>query len=513
MKNIKLFTLALAILLAACSNPPKHEIHVPNNSSIVGVINTSQIVQKVAWDALFSNDLFEKMGKKGKKMEESMGNLGESGIDFMENIYFFKTEELKDESFALLLNLKDESQLEAMLSKEEARVNEVDGVKHAYINGVNYSFSNGVLLMIMSNGNSNYDNYAAKVLNTDYSSDQTKAIKETLAKNNDVVYCMDMGAFLPQQVNDLGIESEMFDIQKTKDDLLFASIDFEDGSILANMTYEYGEEMAKEVAKYSKDNKVGDLLNKAASENVIATTGFSFDLKSIVKRLEEQKLTIQPDKMLAPYNTSVNDIANLLSGDFFVYLSDIQMETSVQSNMRYDYEMEDYVMNKDTVTSPIAHSTLMLGIADQSRAQELIQQFSLFMQKEDGYYSVKLNEGIYLDLEDGALIISNDENAIKGIQKKSGLKINSEVERIAKKGPVHAWADMKKVSEGYNNIVPNEEKIFGVLYNNLDQFLFESESNSDNFKYDVNLKFADPSKNSLLQLIEMASEPEFQEAI
>ena len=506
MKIKSLLFIAACTILFSCSNKVPHSNHIPDNASVYGVINTPNIISKVAWDALLSGDLFDKLGKQGKSMESTMEDFHQSGVDIMENVYFFKSPELEEQDFAAILKLTDSKMLEDYLNKKGAEVSFVDGVSFGHIDEINYSFKNDVLLLIISEDNKGAQTYSQKVLNTDYSKTHNENMSTGLQMTHDLVYCMDVAAFMPQQLEAFNMSDEVFNADNIDGDMMYAYMNFESGKIHGNMAYLFGQNSSKEADKYNKDNQIEPLINTAAGEKVLASASLSFDFKMLLERMNERGLSENVDVMLSPYNTSMADITSLLSGDFLYLLSGIDSEEQVQTRMHFDPELLDYYQTEDTVTVNTISSTLLIGISKQERAQELLNQFSLFMMDKGGYYEVKLTGGIYVTLQEGALVLSNDESVLKGIVNKENLELNEKAKEIATKGPIHVWANMKEVSTGWKKIDPSNEKLMNIIYQNLSELTLDSDIDSEKVEYNINMMFEDQSKNSLLQIIELISE-------
>lgn len=506
MKLLKILSISFLIVLTACTNEDKLENHIPDNSIFLMKVNTPSMIKKVAWDAFFSQNLFD-LFDKDKKAGKSMKKMSKSGLDLTHEMYLLKTPDYFNEEFSILLKLDKQAELKHLLSEENIETKESNGITRARIdNGVFLSFSEKTALVTVTDRVEFLNELERQILSNTYTISE-KMLMDVINSNHDIVSTSDYSEVLKTQMATLTYDKNAFDVSVFEDDYIFGYIDFLDGEVISDYTYFSGKKSAEFMKSITKENEVTKLVAACSGEKPLMLMSASFNFTGLVDFMKQSGIMTDIDKksqLLKLYGTSADEILSFIKGDFLVYLEKVEEKEVVKTAYRFNEalgSMEPYI---DTVNQVSPVFAISHTINKQERLNELIGSFRTMLEEKDGYISMKGGGDTHIRINEGVLTFTNSEDLMKEMVAGSSLKLSeNNMTHLANKSYL---VDMSTdpLLDAAKRLLPDAAEPFTMIQEVLEGLNSSGGMSPEGFNYNTVVKLKNKEDNSLFQIFELA---------
>lgn len=499
-----LFVALLTLLMSACGGKkaPEHTKLIPKDAIFVARFDIKQLTSKtIALDKLATEENLQQMGASKKEAEKASKNIKkflDSGIDFLNNFYFFSDELNNEDKFGLTFALDNEAKFSKFIQNDEFWKNTDGAKKPEYKEDGKIKFAvfddkktiiawqgkTGLLLSKRGNSTNELKKYFGMKDSETLLSNAS--FKDFTSKAYDASIWIDFN-----KVADLGgaeatMAMGMAGISN-KDTYLALGFTFDKGKILMNIDYTGNESIEKMNNKIANSNISSDILKNIPLAE--PTTGFSFSIKldGFLEYLKERGQISVLDKQLRQIGITSEDLAPL-TGDVF----------GASSTIKFDARSSEV---------PVEF-VISLGIKDKKSFEALLDKINNktggVLSKEGNTYSMPLNYGGIVVTDKAAYI--TPENKLK-----DNVKAGKNELKGVLKDNVGKYASVVYVGKGFFDAlvaskIYRKNASFKVLGNQfpVESVLFTAEKmKNKKAQSELTITLTDKSKNSLLTLIDL----------
>lgn len=431
--------IAATLALSSCSSTPDNMIAIPKDTHLVSSIDLFSLALKGSLDDFPQTELYKALKKEfhseNKKAAKTFDNLVEdpfiTGIDLMSEAFIYYIKSAENETFiAVSVELGSKEKFEAFLEQTtgemavEFSIEREEGFQYAMLSGsqaIGWDEDKAVLLVAQ--------NYSSREL-LDFELDYLFSLDERscIAQNKDFSSFYDDKKDLSLWVStNLFADAPSVNVMKMYNDVDFsdsyihAYLDFQDGKVSLQGRLLPSEKLEKTMDKY---DLYGQSFNTELlhyfPEQSFAATSFSVNVLSLFDYLEEtSKLEEFEENFKKEMGLEARDAFNALGGSMVLSLSDFEtqeVEVSRYSYGGYEPHIREQVM-------PLI--SFAFDVKDRSTVKSMLEKIGEKDLKDRGdYYEFKMiNYDVYLALNDGVCLVSNDLKSIKSF-KDGGLSPN-----------------------------------------------------------------------------------------
>lgn len=372
MKRRSLLILsAVAIMFASCGTKGGESsgLMVPEDASMVIHINTPSLSSKLSWDEIKQTTWFKEIlaDKNEEDPDDSLAkeylkDPASTGIDTKSDILFYMKKHGEGSYIIVAGSVADDDAFEKFLTaqskskglkvKESKGFNYLESKDGAMVwNKSHFAFcDNGEMpnpAMLMKRGDRNSDSEYREAFPAD--SLRIFAIAALTLKDGDNLDKDPRFASLIKDGKDMHVWLNMANFYSGmnkavpmmesnaifKDNLMAASLNFENGKIVASAKQYYSESMTKLLSKYKSKPITADVINRIPADNVIGLIAFNFSPEGIKELFRMTNMDAMGDMFLGQLGLNTDDLIKATNGEVLISFSDptqVQKPITVTQN-------------------------------------------------------------------------------------------------------------------------------------------------------------------------------------
>ena len=532
IKKILFYTCSIAVIaFASCTNKNKLDQAklIPKDASLVMVINTPSMEEKIKSDAFLKMDSVMKSvitKEDSIKIKKQFGKLKDA-IDLKEKFVFFMTQKLKGKTPVININiiavLKDAKTFESAIKENEdwknITIKKTETFSY-FLPDNKYAISwNDKFVMLSINPEK--DGYSFD--NTTGSFGMTKAdtvlfIKQitkyfTLAENESLasvkpfvdlihenadVYSFSNTTYLTSYLSLMPIQLVKLD-SLVRDNYSTGTISFVNGKVESNGTMYLNKGLAELLKKYSGNSVQTNMLDAYPTQDINGFVLASFNPAVIGGLLKELDVETLADGYLQKAGMSTKDIYQSLKGDINVAFSDFKMVNNPQG----------------FGTTSSAKYLVEATIADKEnfhKLMDLLLPTGKIIKVGNGYtLSPDLAGYAFLHTDDQHLVIATDAGVYKEyVSGKSKNNIPEDIKSAVKGKSFAMYLNIDNFLSGLDILSAKDTMIKNNIQrvrNTIKDAIVTTDNLKDGeIKSHGELRLKDNKQNSLIQLNNMIME-------
>lgn len=511
-------------LLSSCSKPSENSRYISKDAIGVLSINTSQLVEKVAWSALSGSPMFKELTSKAGGDSTSF-DITKTGIDIATFFaYAVPDQRLANKSrFMVLIPLKDATKFQAFVKEKfpQAKIETKGDITMATLNeNVMMGWNKSTAIVAGSAPQNRYAEAGEPIPSANQAAILGEEIEKTFAMKEDMSMASnkrftdlqkekhDIGFFLNYETfaanmpqDQMGTAGMMMASQKKllKDAFIAGGVDFEKGKIVGDATYYFNNDVktiANAMESKSADN---DLLKRVAGTQMNLMMSYHFNPKGIKVMAETMGVMGFGNAALKEAGLTIDDVLNAFSGDFLLAVTDFAVKT----------ESKSYSMGGNSVnyTSPVPSfkASLSFKIKDKAAFDKVMQAAvtkEMLTVTAPGVYNFAGFATLAANGEYGA--VSNDSLVARDFLTAPGTA-KFDIPADVKNNPYGFYADIKNSikSVPLDLLYGKEDTaVFHDARNLLESIsAYGGKVNGDHSDFHFEMSFQNKEQNSLMQLI------------
>jgi len=516
--------ICFSIFLSSCSSSDSNTKYISKDAIGVLSINTSQLVKKVAINALSGSPIFQDMLKKAGSDSAAL-DIEKTGIDPLNVFYVYglADQRLSGKSkFMMIVPLKNAANFKAFIKEKfpEAVFSQKDKLNFVKFNA-NICMGWDEKTAIVSAATPNYDewNSLPSAAPVDMITIMTEDIEKTFSldkeqslasndkftklqkENHDISFWLNYEGFIngmPQE--QVGTAGMILASQKNllKDVYIAGGLDFEKGKIVSDATY-YFNSSIKGISEALEPKSISnDLLKRVPGQQMNLMMSYHFNPKGIVKVLETINMLPLATNALQSAGLTLDDVTKAFSGDFLLAVTDFSVASESKS-----YTMNGVSINQ-TAPVPSFKASLSFKINDKASFDKIMQlavNEEMLTSAAPGTYNLGMFATLVTNGEYAA--VSNDAAVASAFMQPGNSKFD--VPSDVKDQPYGFYADIKNSVKSIPLDLIYGKEDTAVFHDG--RMLLESISayggkiDGDHTKFHFEILFQDKGENSLMQLI------------
>lgn len=521
---MKLFKHALAgllivalAMLASCSKSGTGTQYIPKEATAVLLVNGSKIGKKIAWESLWSGDLFKGSKKEAEKPEDM-------GIDILNKFYAYVQQDQRISGGVKtvgILPLSDEKKWADFLKKKypEMTTSKDGDITIAVLEkNMVAGWKNKMAIVAFSpNG---YSDEATTLLTDQVKKSFSLEKDATISKNDKFTQLekkdYDIGVWvnyerMGQSVSEYGLGAAgMLSAQSrlTKDSYVIGGINFEKGAINGEGIYFINPTMVSIMKKLSPDKIDDDLLKRIPSGQLAGVVSYHFNPEGVKTMIDSLGYTNMLNSQLQEQGLTIDGILNAFTGDIMIAATDVKNEERTYSYPSYDGDSTRYTSHE-----PSANWLATFKIKDQAALDKVIQlalQEEALTVKGDHLFEM---DGTYLSAKDGYAVITQKQESLQSFYSATG-SVPAVIPDEVKKNPMGIFIDFKALAPLFqtsNEDSPKEIAAMANMQKLLDHVMaYSTKVSGDHSEFTFKASFQNKDENSLMQIIKLINQ--FSEA-
>lgn len=499
------------VLLSACNTASDREQYIPADAMAVMTLNGSKLGKKIAWDVLFSGDLFKNFKSDDVK---------KTGIDLMNKFYVYALPDQRLNAkmkIVAIIPLANKREWTAFLKNKYPGLHENNekGYHIAALQGNMIAGWNGKTAILVFTPDSygleenNTSAILSETLNTTLHLDGKDAISgnekfQLLQKDN-----FDIGIWvnyerLSQSLPQNPIEAATAfagHASLTQDAYMTGGINFEKGKISGDIKYYANPAMQHIMKQIISENYTDDLAKRMPPGKVAAMLNYHINPQGIKSMLDTMGTTTIINDELENQGLTIDGILRCFTGDFFFSASDVN--TTVKTDtFSFNGHTDTFSRNETS-----ANWILAFKIADRQAMDKLLQVFineKILTGKEENLFSV-VGSPALLALRDSYAVVTAQEQNIGYFFSGSGTG-RADIPAEISRNPMSAFVDLNALSP----LFESRFRVFppsGNMKNLTESIIMYGGTVKDDYTLmHLDINFQQKEENSLLQIIRAAGE-------
>lgn len=528
--------LLLAVIFSSCKkSTPSEAKYIPKDADAVFVLDLKQMQDKlqkggISTDSLVAR-LFRNEPADSKERAEFNELRNNAGINWNEKLFvFFQTKKHSDKStsmvFSAIGHLDDAAKLEAYLKKQEhtkdSAIHKEADYSYQVMNGGGMLAWNDKHVIVthythtpqmtydsvsMSFGKSSDFNQLAEMkaqVNGYFTQKESVADQPAFAgmfKEKADGYMYSSSASSLSYLSMLPIQAPRLQ-ELLSDNFSTATLNFEDGKIVAKSTYYTNPMLTNLIKKYSGPTVNLSMLEKYPSANINGFMLFAFNPEMFGSLLKELELESMANLGLQRIGLTAQDIYKSFKGDISVVVSDLGM-TGIEPQMKKD---EKNMISKKPWGKMIIHAPVG-DKASFAKVMDKAVEAGVMVKTASGYKGSALVSliGMYVEADANNLVIASDsltyqqymsgtaksninQEVLNGFKGKTGAFYFDIANTLA------AFSKDSAATAGYNRSVATARETFKDFIGSSDQF------DGKTVKGTFEVRMQDGKQNSLVTL-------------
>jgi len=498
-------------LLSACNVAADRKKYIPADAIAVVSLNGSKLGKKIAWEVLFSGDLFKNL---------KSDDIKNTGIDLMNSFYVFAlpdqrlTDKLK---FVVIIPLNNQKEWAAFLKTKFPGLQETteDGFQRATLqDNLIAGWNNKTALLVISPGNygfeeSNTTAILQETLDATLKMDEKDAVTsneqfQLLQKDNfDLGFWINyerLSQSMPQ--NAMGMAAA-FTAQSTftRDAYMTGGINFEKGKISGDFKYYSNPSMQGIMKQLITENHNDDLVKRIPPGKVAAVINYHINPMGIRSMLDTLGTITFLNDALESQGLSIDGILQCFTGDFLFSAADV-MSNVILDTFSFNGQTDTFTRKETS-----ANWMLSFKVADQQAMERLLQKFideEIIIQETENLYSIKGSQTL-LALSDGYAVLTAKEQNIRHFFSGPGApRADIPAEVIYNPmGIFIDWTAMSPVLDSRFGSLSASGKMQALPTN---MVFYGGAMKNDFAEMHMDINFSQKEENSLFQIIRAISE-------
>jgi len=521
-KSLLILVAVVAVFASCKKSVPKQVKYIPKDATFVLGINTRSLYEKAGKSNISLDSVFNTFSKEAAdpdvtKMKNAVGDLKDAGIDFSEQIYLFvkaggSIMNGKSVSMATIALLKDASKFEAYLRKQKADVSIKKEAKYSYAalgNDFVAGWSSDVAIISnVSGGRNAPGSYSSgegtlsqaqlTTLFEQKDEESAASISEfrDLVKEKADAFFWSNSSSIFDQVPMLGMTkvSDLF-----KDTYTAGTINFEDGKIVAD-TKSYSSKALQDIIKKHPSQDLDfKMITQYPSSNIDGFISFSFNPELLIDILKYSGFDGQANQFLGDLGFTIEDVAKAFKGDVAAVVSDLTVVT--KPNPYYPAA---------TTKQPEVKFIFNAKVGDKASYDKVmgaLEKKGLVSKSGNEYRITSFNVGVPYSIDDKNILVGLDSTVLQSYKAGNGkADLPDDIKSKSSGQAMSAFIDISKILTAIP--LDSGAKAEEVALMDKAKATFKNISaTSGHFdgklsKSEIELKFVDDKKNSLVNLLE-----------
>lgn len=499
------------VLLSACSPASDRKQYIPADAIAVMTLNGSKLGKKIAWEVLFSGDLFKNFKSDDVK---------KTGIDLMDNFYVYALPDQRlgaKVKFVAIVPLTDQREWVVFLKSKYPgfHENSEKGFHTAPLQGNMIAGWNSKTAILVFTPNSygleenNTSAILSETLDATLHIDEKDAISgnekfQLLQKDN-----FDIGIWvnyerlsqsLPQ--NSMGAAAAFTGhASLTRDVYMTGGINFEKGKISGDIKYYTNPAMLGIMKQMISENYTDDLAKRMPPGNAAVVLSYHINPQGIKSMLDTMDATTIINDELEDQGLTIDGILHCFTGDFFFSASDVARSVKVDT-FNFNGHTDTFSRNETS-----ANWMLAFKVADRQAMDKLLQTFineKVLTGKDENLFSVEGTPAL-LAIRDGYAVLTAKEQNIGHFFSGPGAG-RADIPAEISRNPMGVFFNMDALSplfESRFSVFSPSGKMKNLPANIV---LYGGAVKEDYTLMHVDINFQQKEENSLLQIIRAAGE-------
>ena len=429
-------SLAVTLLLGACSKIPDHTRYIPKDAVAVAGINLKALSKKIAWNMITGSKLFQEMQKRipEKSTKDAMNGIEKAGIDLMNTLYVYVKPDTRFKGGNIitgLVPLSDAGEWETYVKQvfPQAEIKQHGDHKEASLGRDMFVGWNNNLLIIInvmsvpadynqldrsSSGSldkpmedlaglsAEMDNAFSIAKDNSIMGNQHFTLLES--EGHDVTFWLNYGQLMDQYGNGMAGSGVSLSGALWKDAAFTSGFDFKKGKISGDMHYYLPDEMKEIGTELGSVNVDKDMLGRLPGQNMDMLFAMHISTKGVKLMLEKMGLLGLANTTLATQNMNVDNVLDAFTGDMSFVMNDFSLHTETE----IDSFMGQTVVHQNQ--KPHLSMSYVMKINKKENFQKLVDlaKQNGLQQFENGFVlPLDDKDTVYAMMNDQYLVVSN----------------------------------------------------------------------------------------------------------